>query len=46
MTIVEALKKLIAERGGSTTGIHTIADAIKVLTALEASEETDSNEVG
>lgn len=35
MSIVEELKKLIIARGGSTVGVMTIADAVKVLATLE-----------
>jgi len=36
MTIVDELKKLIEQKGGSAVGVMTIADAVKVLTDLEA----------
>lgn len=39
MSIVDELKELIKARGGSTVGIQTIAEAVKVLTELEAAEE-------
>ena len=42
MTIVEELKKLIAKRGGSTSGIQTIAEAVKVLTKIEPEEEVEN----
>ena len=35
MTIVDELKKLIIARGGSVAGVQTIADAVRVLTAIE-----------
>lgn len=41
MSIVDELKKLIIARGGSTAGVQTIADAVKVLTELEQAEQTE-----
>lgn len=38
MSIVDELKKLIEAKGGSTTGIMTIADAVKVLTKMAEAE--------
>ncbi len=35
MSIVDELKKLIIARGGSVAGVQTIADAVRVLTAIE-----------
>lgn len=35
MSIVDELKKLIVARGGSVAGVQTIADAVRVLTAIE-----------
>lgn len=42
MSIVDELKKLIIARGGSVAGVQTIADAVRVLTAIE--EENNSDE--
>ena len=42
MSIVDELKKLIIARGGSVAGVQTIADAVRVLTAIE--EATNSEE--
>ena len=39
MSIVDELKKLILKRGGSIAGVETIADAVRVLVALEEGEE-------
>lgn len=45
MSIVDELKKLIIAKGGSTAGVQTIAQACKVLVALqEASNEESSDE--
>ena len=44
MTIVDELKKLITARGGSTAGVQTIAEAVRVLAALEAEEESGDND--
>ena len=41
MSIVDELKKLIIARGGSVAGVQTIADAVRVLTALE--EQNNDN---
>lgn len=38
MTILDELKKLITTKGGDAVGIHTIAEAVKVLTGLESNE--------
>ena len=38
MTIVDELKALIVAKGGSAAGIQTIAEAVRVLVALEAAE--------
>ncbi len=43
MSIVDELKKLIVARGGSTANIWNIADAVKVLTQLEASNTDSGN---
>lgn len=49
MSIVDELKKLILARGGSTAGVQTIAQACKILTALqvaanEAAEEQEEQQ--
>lgn len=46
MTIVDELKKLIVARGGETAGVHTIADAVKVLTAIETENAEGADEGG
>ena len=43
MSIVDELKKLIIARSGSTAGVQTIADAVKVLTALESENTEDED---
>lgn len=42
-TIVEALKKLIVKRGGSTSGVHTISDAVEALNKAEEESEDEDN---
>ena len=43
-TIVERLKALIAEKGGTTEGVMTIEQAVKKLTDLEAAaSDTDDD---
>lgn len=44
MSIVDELKKLIIARGGSVAGVQTIADAVRVLTAIEEENNDNSNE--
>lgn len=44
MSIVDELKRLIAKRGGSTAGVMTIADAVKVLTKLEGENAAQTTE--
>lgn len=41
MSIVDELKKLIIARGGSVAGVQTIADAVRVLTAIEEANNDD-----
>ena len=38
MTIVDELKAMIEARDGDATGVHTISEAVKVLTELESEE--------
>ena len=44
MSIVDELKKLIVAKGGSTAGVQTIADAVKVLTEIEKTESESESE--
>ena len=44
MSIVDELKKLIIARGGSVAGVQTIADAVRVLTAIEEENNDNGNE--
>lgn len=39
MTIVDELKAMIEARGGESSGVHTISEAVKVLTELESDGE-------
>jgi len=38
MTIVDELKAMIEARGGEADGVHTISEAVRVLTELESDE--------
>ena len=44
MSIVDELKKLIIARGGSVAGVMTIADAVRVLTAIQEAENEAAEE--
>ena len=44
MSIVDELKKLIIARGGSVAGVQTIADAVRVLTAIEEENNSGNDE--
>ena len=44
MSIVDELKKLIIARGGSVAGVQTIADAVRVLTAIEEANNSEEPE--
>ena len=45
MAIVDEIKKQVAANGGSTAGLHTIADAVDALTVAKGGDRVGSNNI-